>query len=228
MDQFVCVRIVQGWGMDLSLFQFNWQTSWMVFLMNADKTIYGRYGCSGGSTVAGLSKALEKALGFHKEYPKNKEEFAGKIGPTPPWKTPEEMPTIKGQGKTREARNSRGCIHCHNIHEGYVASSQREGKPLPARFKFPYPTASQVGLSLDLGTCATLKAVKPGTPAEQSEFQAGDTILRLAGQPILSVADVQWVLFTADDAATIPAIVDRGGKTVELTLALPNGWRTKK
>ena len=44
MEKFVCVRIIQGWGMDLSLFQFDYELTWAVFLLNADKTIYGRYG----------------------------------------------------------------------------------------------------------------------------------------------------------------------------------------
>ena len=44
MDQFVRVRIVQANGMDLSLFQFDLDLTFAVFLMNADKTIYGRFG----------------------------------------------------------------------------------------------------------------------------------------------------------------------------------------
>lgn len=214
--------------MDLSLFQFNWRLSWMVFLMNQDKTIYGRYGCSAGNNVEGLKKTLAKALELHKNYPNNKEEFAGKVGPKPEWKTPEEMPTIKLQGKIREARSSRSCIHCHNVLEGYVNSSQKEGKPLPNRFKYPYPTASQVGLSLDSAECATLKAVRTETPAEKSGFQTEDKILRMAGQTIVSIADIQWILFTADDAATIPVVVERDGKSVDLTLTLPSGWRAAK
>jgi serine protease Do len=44
MNQFVCVRIVQAWGLDLSLFQYDMNQSWAAFLMNADGVIYGRYG----------------------------------------------------------------------------------------------------------------------------------------------------------------------------------------
>ena len=43
MERFVCVRIVQAWGLDLSLFQFDWRQTWMVFLMNSDRALYGRY-----------------------------------------------------------------------------------------------------------------------------------------------------------------------------------------
>ena len=43
-DQFVCVRLIQMGGVDLATFQFDPFLSWSVFFMNADKTIYGRFG----------------------------------------------------------------------------------------------------------------------------------------------------------------------------------------
>src|SRR6185503_8860474 len=76
MEKFVCVRIIQGWGMDLSLFQFDHELTWAVFFMNADKTIYGRYGSrsehkntTNAISIDGLKKALELALKFHAGYP---------------------------------------------------------------------------------------------------------------------------------------------------------------
>lgn len=39
LDKFVCVRIVQTNGMDLSLFQFDYDQSWAAFFMNADTTV---------------------------------------------------------------------------------------------------------------------------------------------------------------------------------------------
>jgi hypothetical protein len=44
MKQFVCVRIVQANALDLALFQFDFDLTFAAFFMNADKTIYGRYG----------------------------------------------------------------------------------------------------------------------------------------------------------------------------------------
>lgn len=64
MNQFVCVRIVQAWGLDLSLFQYDMNQSWAAFLMNADGVIYGRYGTRAAQrddkaiTIEGFSKAL--------------------------------------------------------------------------------------------------------------------------------------------------------------------------
>ena len=44
-------------------------------------------------------------------------------------------------------------------------------------------------------------------------------------QPLVSVADAQWVLQQTGDQGRIPVEVDRGEKTVTLTLELPSGWR---
>ena len=44
MDKFVCVRLVQANALDLTLFQFDYDLTFAAFFMNADKTIYGRYG----------------------------------------------------------------------------------------------------------------------------------------------------------------------------------------
>src|SRR5690349_20078404 len=92
LDRFVCVRAVEMEGVDLSLFQFDYDETWCAFFLNADRTIYGRYGtrASGGAdvgvdvSVAGLERALEGALEFHAAYPANRASLAGKRGPAPP------------------------------------------------------------------------------------------------------------------------------------------------
>ena len=67
--------------------------------------------------------------------------------------------------------------------------------------------------------------VDKDSPAERAGFQAGDEILRLGGQPLLSIADVQWVLHNAPAAARLPAEVRRDGKILHRTLDLREGWR---
>ncbi len=44
LDKFVCVRIISTNGLDLSLFQYDTDQSFAVFMLNADGTIYGRFG----------------------------------------------------------------------------------------------------------------------------------------------------------------------------------------
>ena len=72
LDKFVCVRIVQANGMDLTLFQFDYDLTWAAFFLNADRTIYGRYGTRSRSnrkddvSLPGFTKAMTAALALHK------------------------------------------------------------------------------------------------------------------------------------------------------------------
>jgi serine protease Do len=104
MDQFVCVRVVQANGLDLTQFQFDYDQSFHAFFMNADKTIYGRFGTRShhtdetqDMTMEGFGKALAAALSLHKGYPANKALFAAKRGPPSAIKTPEEFPSLAGK-----------------------------------------------------------------------------------------------------------------------------------
>src|SRR5207248_2573898 len=61
---------------------------------------------------------------------------------------------------------------------------------------------------------------------EKAGFRPGDAVRSLAGQPLLSIADVQWVLHnTPPDGGDVKAQARRGGKEQALTLTLPKGWR---
>ena len=78
-------------------------------------------------------------------------------------------------------------------------------------------------------TKATLLRVEKDSLAEKAGFQKGDAILALAGQPLLSMADVQWVLHhTPGEGDILKATVQRGDKKVDLTLTLPKDWRGAK
>jgi S1-C subfamily serine protease len=69
--------------------------------------------------------------------------------------------------------------------------------------------------------------IDKNSPAEKAGILEGDRILRFGGQPVLSWADVQWVLYTCSDAQPLKVEIDRGGKAVEATLVLLPGWRTR-
>jgi hypothetical protein len=91
LDRFVCVRAVEMEGVDLSLFQIDYDETWCAFFLNADRTIYGRYGtrASRGAdlgvdvSLAGFEKALEGALEVHAGYPGNRRRWRASAGPSP-------------------------------------------------------------------------------------------------------------------------------------------------
>ncbi len=237
MEQFVCVRVVQAWGMDLSLFQFHGQLTWSVFFLNADRTIYGRYGSrapSGTSgfkgndrfvTLPGFRKAVEGALEIHKGYPGNKAALAGKTGPAPVARTPEAMPAAAGLSNVRQADGkSHGCVHCHQVQDWELLSLRAKG-PVEDRVLWPWPMPDAVGLSLDPAERATVTEVAPGSAAAKAGLKPGDRIAALGGQSILSIADVQWVLQQAKEPCVVKGQVERGAAKVEVSLALAEGWR---
>jgi hypothetical protein len=239
LEQFVCVRIVHANGMDLSFFQFDYDQSWTAFFLNADRTIYGRYGTRSHRTesaedmsIQGFSRALTGALSLHREYPSNKASLAGKQSRAFPVRVPEEFPNLKGQYTAKldyDGQVVKSCIHCHQVGEsmrlfartGAAAGSYSE------QVLFPYPHPKILGLILDPSTMATVRRVEPGSPAERGGFRAGDDIVSLNGQPILSFADVQWVLHHAGSSGTLHATLRRNGNKAPASLTLEPGWKQK-
>jgi serine protease Do len=238
LEQFVRVRIVSTNGLDLSLFQFDTDQSFAVFLLNADGTIYGRFGTRsdrtewiGDVSIDGLAKALKGALTLHKNYPENKSILAAKRGPTPEFASPEKFPTLEKKYKATldyEGKVVQSCIHCHQIGDAIRDVAFNRNKQLPETILFPYPHPKAVGLILDPKEMATVLSVEPKSPAESAGFQPGDVIETLNGQPLLSIADVQWVLQqTAPEGAELKAVVLRKGKPTKLTLSLEKNWRQR-
>lgn len=224
--------MVQAWGLDLSLFQFDGELTMAVFFMNADKTVYGRYGARADKkssrfyTKAGLVKSIEGALELHAAYPDNKKSLEGKRGKAPLWRTPESMPGLKGRPNIKPADGSRGgCVHCHQANDGEAWSMRMARKKVGDDLVWSYPMPDALGLSLDPDERATVKSVAAGTAAEKAGFKAGDRIVKMAGQPPVSIADVQWVLHNAEAPGSVDVEVKRGEASEALKLALAADWR---
>jgi hypothetical protein len=238
LEQFVRVRVVSANGLDLSLFQFDTDQSFAVFLLNADGTIYGRFGTRSDHShwaddvsIEGLAKALEGALALHKDFPKHKAALAAKKGPPPEFAAPENFPLLKGKyGSQLDYQGNvvRSCIHCHQVGDAQRQHHIDHSGKLPEAVMFPYPHPKAIGLVLDPKERASVLRVEPGSPAEKAGLKAGDTIEQLSDQPLLSFADVQWVLHhVPPSGGTVEGTVSRGGKEVPITLTLDKGWRQK-
>jgi hypothetical protein len=239
LDRFVCVRLVSTNGLDLSLFQYDYDQSFAAFLLNAGGTVYGRFGTRSHRTswsddvsVEGLARALQGALDLHARYPQDRAALAGKKGPAPDFPSPEKYPLLRdryGPKLNYEGQVVPSCIHCHQIGDAQRQLYRDRHKPIPERVLFPYPHPKTLGLILDPRERATVLRVEPKSPAEEAGFEKGDVIRALGGQPLLSIADVQWVLHQAPaDGPSLKAEVRRGERDVALALALPKGWRQRE
>jgi hypothetical protein len=239
LEKFVRVRIVSTNGLDLSLFQYDYDQSFAAFLLNADGTIYGRFGTRSHRTywsddvsIEGLSRALQGGLELHQGYPKNKAELAGKKGPAPEVASPEKFPLLRDRYKAKldeEGKIVPSCIHCHQVGDAQRQFYRARKEPIPEKVLFSYPHPKTLGLILDPKERATVQRVEPKSLAEEAGFQKGDVIRKLDGQPLLSIADVQWVLHQASPkGTTLKAEVRRGDRTTEVKLTLPAGWRQRE
>ena len=246
LDQFVCVRLVQMHGADLHTFEFDGALTLAIFFMNHDRTIYGRYGSRSGlqelsdreMSLAGLKKSLRGAVDLHEKYTKDRDrvgrQLSGKRATSGPiWPTPEQIPTLKQNARfthpfMSQVDGKRTCLQCHMIPFNELKSLRETGKPIPTRKFFPYPLPDAVGMHMDPSEMATVQSVQPNSIADVAGIRPGDRILRLQEQPILSTADIQWVLHNADDKDTLEARIERGmGQTTtkKARLELPEGWR---
>ena len=227
LDQFVCVRVVDVNTLDLSLFQFDLDLTFAVFMLNSDRTIYGRFGTRSDLieserdiSLEALRAAMETALELHRDYPSNKARLHAKTGPPPRVATPSAYPWIIKNIKPN-------CIHCHEVGLSKRLEYRTMDQPLPAKLLYAWPMPDVVGLKLDPRKKATVRHVVPASPAERADFQPGDEIHTFAGQTVLSIADVQWVLTNADEDTSLKAEVRRAGQAHTLTLKLKSGWRRK-
>lgn len=213
--------------LDLSLFQFDLDLTFAVFLLNADRTIYGRFGTRSDLieserdiSLEALHDAMEAALDLHRDYPSNKARLRAKTGPPPRVATPSAYPWIIDNVKPN-------CIHCHQVGLSERLEYRTMNQPLPAQLLYAWPMPDVVDLKLDPRKKAKVLHVVPGSAAERADFQPGDEIHMFAGQAVLSIADVQWVLTNVHEATSLNAEVRRAGQAHTLTLKLERGWRRK-
>ncbi len=221
-------------AVDLARFQFDYYQTWAVVFMNADGTIYGRYGTRAGNrdrstthiSVAGLARCMERVLQVHRNYPSNRAALAGKQPRAVPVRAAEQFPWLKR--RVAQSDPAKRCVHCHMVGSSFVRWQWQRGR-LTERDLFTYPLPEAVGLKMHRDDDLTVAEVREGSPAERAGLRPGDRLLSLNRQVLVSQADIQWVLHHAEDGARLPLEYVRSGRRSHGTLVLPTGrWRRGK
>ena len=236
LDQFICIRQVSTNGLDLKLFQYDTDQSFAVFMINADGTIYGRFGTRshrtewlGDVSLEGLAEALKRGLQLHQGYPGNQKLLAGKKGGSPEVASPEKYPSLANKFTDKlnyQGEVAKSCIHCHQIGDAQREFYWHRGSKIPERILYPYPHPKSLGLILDPHQCASVTSVEPNSVAEATGLQSGDQIELIGGQRPVSIADIQWVLHqTPGTDSEIPLLIRRDGVILQKSLQLKSGWR---
>jgi len=200
--------------MDLRVFDFDYDVTWYVFFLNADETVYGRYGgrdARGDQTrisLKGLRYAMGRALEAHQAAPPPAKR-------TDPPLRPEDIPA---------AKRHKGCIHCHNVNE-FRRSDAKAAGAWDRSTVWAYPPPDNVGITVDLDAGDRVKAVAAGSPVDKAGIKPGDVLRRLNGVPVASFADASYALHKAPAKGSIPVVWAQAGKERTATLELADGWR---
>ncbi len=227
-EQFVSIRQVEMKGVDLSQFEFDYDLNWAAMFINADGTVYARYGTQSAegpdayNSIEGLAATMRRVLELHKNYPENKAELKGKRGGSKPYKTALEMPGLENKEKRRGPTTRANCIHCHNIHDAQNLHAQETGQ-FTRDMLWRYPLPENVGLLIDADHGRKVKKVEPGSPADRAGIQVGEEITHINGQVITSIADMQWALNPLPNTDTEVKLT--ASETGEHTLKLAKGWK---
>jgi predicted metalloprotease with PDZ domain len=221
MQQFVSVRILQMNGVDVNLFQFDYDLTFAVVFLNADEQIYSRYGgrdhlsADDRISMAGLKNTMRAVLALHQ---KQKKQEKQEMPPPRKKTTPEDLSGVP----TR--KNSASCIHCHQVYEFRWRSEKQRGV-FNKESLWGYPLPENIGLTLDVDRGNLVKAVAPDSAAHKAGIQAGDALETVNGAPTFSQADVQWGLFNAPIEGRFTVQLRRKEQLQTVTLEVGHGWR---
>jgi hypothetical protein len=211
--RFVCVRITAINDVDLALFQFDYDLTWMGFFLSADNRIYSRYGGrdatsdEGRLSVKGLKATMLRVLDAHRQPARTTA-----VAPKPV--RPHELFAV----------NRKACLHCHQVWEGLRSRQRKEGT-FDLESLHVYPLPENIGVELDVHDGRRVVKVLPGLSAERAGVRVGDELRRVADVSILSQADVQWALHRAPAKGTLAMEVLRQGRVAKILLTLAPGWR---
>lgn len=237
-DQFVSVRVISNNGLDLNLFRIDPDQSFGAIIFTPDGKVLARYGTRSHRTeweddvsVEGFAATMEGALELFKSSAELGEKLAGKQPQPLEINKPEKLPALKDRYKSTLDQGPnlvKSCIHCHQVGEAirdYVWDNSGE---LKEENLFIYPNPKILGVILDPKTRTSVRRIVAGTPGAKAGVLPGDQIVELGGQPVLSTADIQWVLNAVPaKGAELSMKINRRGKEVESKLVLSDGWRTK-
>ena len=202
--------------LDLSLFDFDFDLTFAVFLMNAEGRVYARYGQRNArgpdalQSLKGLDYVMQSVLEMHRR-DGSAQEFAPRIR--------ERSVTISEIGG-----RTRRCYHCHNVREVLNRALVRSGK-WDREQAYRFPPTENVGLSLEVDRGNVVAKVQDGSPAGRAGLKKGDVLRRLNGVPVHSIADALYGLELAPGSGTAKAAWTRGSESMSGKLVLRSGWR---
>jgi serine protease Do len=232
-EQFLCVRIQSMNGVNINLFQFDGDLTWMSFFMDANDRFYARYGGREDSSAESLlsKESLLRTMGavlFMREF-----GIAPAVEDQPPAKpvqTPEDIPRLKARMAKR--KEGQRCIHCHEVKQAQLQELQRSGR-FSKEMIFSYPQPSVFGIHLDCNEQRKIWYLDfdtaPGKRqviAQNGWLQPFNEIQKVNGHRVLTAADFAWILERLPKEGELKIEFRAAdGKTHYTTFKLKGNWR---
>lgn len=204
-------------GVNLDLFDFDYDLTWMGFFLDADDRILGRYGGRDPESpdsrvsLAGLRYAMQRALQRHRTEKKSK-------------KVPGSRPRTVDDFPATKRLPAQVCIHCHQVYDLRRESLQSEGKWKRDEL-WVYPLPENLGLHLQVDQGDLVRAVDRDSPAFRVGIRPGDKLVTANEQPISSFADLQYTLHRAPAKGDLSLCWERAGMRYQGKITLAEGWR---
>jgi serine protease Do len=217
--EFVLLRFTMMRDVNIGLFAYDFDMTWMSFFLDADGHIYTRYGSrdsassDGRITAAGLLHTMREVLALHRL------ELAQ---PRPPAELPRAMKPRDIPAFNRLYGGS--CGRCHMLNEAKWEQQRADSTMKPGPF-FLYPLPDNVGIKLDLTECNRIKEIVKDSFAAKAGLQPNDKVLFANGTRVLTTADLQFVLNGLEPESQLTLEVERAGKPTTAVLQLEGSWR---
>ena len=185
-EKFVRLRISNMADVDIGKFEFDFDTTFAVMVLNKDGQIISRYGGRDAQspesfiTLPSLKKALVRSLDLHQ-------------------KSQENLITLPKALKSRQAQSypfvanvAMRCVHCHDVASAQAFEMFESPSFDLAKDIWIHPEPISLGLDLDPDDGATL--LKATGLAKEAGLTKGDRILSVNDIPVSTFTDIQYQL----------------------------------
>lgn len=226
---FVCVRITRMNRVNLRRFQFDYDTTWNAFFLDAKLNVYSRYGGRDEGepedrfSKPSLLQTMREVLDVHARSKTVAKPARSRLyQPVDPGVfRPEDIPLLK--------RSHQGCVHCHQVREYQFLQLAHDGK-FTRRRLYDWPLPENVGLVFDRSHGHRVDRLLKDSAALRAGLKPGDVVSRVNDVPVHSEYDLRWALGRAKDGKPIRLQAvrksrDGRSRTITVELHPPKNWR---
>lgn len=210
------LRVGNMRGVDLSIFDVDYDMPWNAIFLTADGQALGRFGGRDVDTPA----KYQSLAGLRHSLAENLKRFRAQANKKP---TP-RMPMFAEDYPAADRRAENACIHCHHVYEYRRDYLQSKGQwSLDEVWVYPMP--ENLGLTLDINQGNRVVAVQPKSAAATLGVRAKDQLVCINGMPIASVADLQYALHKAPKQGALAVVWNDDTRERTGVIPLPDNWK---